>query len=75
VNGGEIRYGAFLTALVSFLLLALTIMLIVQVIRRATGQETAGAQGNRECDHSKSFIPVDASVCMFCTRDVDPVVS
>jgi large conductance mechanosensitive channel len=75
VNGGEIRYGAFLTALVSFLLLALTIMLIVQVIRRATGQETAGAQGHRECDHSNSFIPVDASVCMFCTRDVDPVVS
>lgn len=74
VNGAEIRYGAFLTALLSFLLLALTIMLIVQAIRRATGRETAGAQGNRECEHCKSFIPVDASVCMFCTRDVDPVV-
>ncbi len=75
VNGAEIRYGAFLTALVSFLLLALTIMLIVQAIRRATGRETAGAQGNRECDHCKSFIPVDASVCMFCTRDVQPLAS
>jgi len=75
VNGAQIRYGSFLTALVSFLLLALTIMLIVQAIRRATGRETAGAQGNRECDHCKSFIPVDASVCMFCTRDVDPVVT
>lgn len=50
-------------------------MLIVQAIRRATGRETAGAQGNRECDHCRSFIPVDASVCMFSTRDVDPVVS
>jgi large conductance mechanosensitive channel len=75
VNGAEIRYGSFLTALVSFLLLALTIMLIVQAIRRATGRETAGAQGSRECDHCKSFIPVDAAVCMFCTRDVDPIVS
>ena len=75
VNGAEIRYGSFLTALVSFLLLALTIMLIVQAIRRATGRETAGAQGSRECDHCKSFIPVDASVCMFCTRDVDPIVT
>ncbi len=73
VNGAEIRYGAFLTALLSFLLLALTIMLIVQAIRRATGRETAGAQGNRECEHCRSFIPVDASVCMFCTRDVEPV--
>lgn len=74
VNGAEIRYGAFLTALLSFLLLALTIMLIVQAIRRATGRETAGAQGNRECEHCRSFIPVDASVCMFCTRDVAPIV-
>ena len=74
VNGAEIRYGSFLTALVSFLLLALTIMFLVQAIRRATGRETAGAQGNRECDHCKSFIPVDASVCMFCTRDIDPIV-
>jgi large conductance mechanosensitive channel len=75
VNGAEIRYGSFLTALVSFLLLALTIMFLVQAVRRATGRETAGAQGSRECDHCKSFIPVDASVCMFCTRDVDPIVS
>ncbi|HYO40723.1 MAG TPA: large conductance mechanosensitive channel protein MscL [Nocardioidaceae bacterium] len=75
VNGGQIRYGAFLTALVSFLLLAFTIMMIVQAIRHATGRETAGAQGSRECDHCKSFIPVDASVCMFCTRDVEPIVS
>ena len=75
LNGADIRYGSFLTALVSFLLLALTIMFLVQADRRATGRETAGAQGNRECDHCKSFIPVDATVCMFCTRDVDPVVS
>ena len=75
VNGGQIRYGAFLTALVSFLLLAFTIMMIVQAIRHATGRETAGAQGSRECDHCKSFIPVDATVCMFCTRDIDPIVS
>ena len=75
VNGAQIRYGSFLTALVSFLLLALTIMFLVQAVRRATGRETAGAQGSRECDHCKSFIPVDASVCMFCTRDVQPLAS
>ena len=75
LNGADITYGHFLTVLVSFLLLAFTIMLLVQAIRRATGREAAGAQGNRECDHCKSFIPVDASVCMFCTRDVEPLVS
>ena len=71
VNGTAITYGRFLTAFVSFLLLAVTIMFLVQAIRKATGRETAGAQGNRECDFCKSFIPVDASVCMFCTRDVE----
>ena len=75
LNGAKIRYGAFLTSFVGFVLLAFTIMLIVQAIRRATGREAAGAQGNRECDHCKSFIPVDATVCMFCTRDVEPLVS
>ncbi len=74
LNGAQIKYGEFLTALVSFLLLAITIMLIVPTVRRATGREAAGAQGNRERDHGKSFIPVDASVCMFCTRDVAPIV-
>ncbi len=74
VNGAQIRYGSFLTALVSLLLLALTITFLVQAIRKATGRETAGARGNRECDHCTSSIPVDASVCTSCTRDVEPIV-
>jgi large conductance mechanosensitive channel len=32
------------------------------------------AQGNRECDYCKSFVPVDASRCMFCTSELEPVV-
>ena len=74
VNGSQIRYGSFLTDLLSFLLLALVVLFLVKAVKRATGKEAAGAQGNRECDHCKSFIPVDASVCMFCTRDVEPIV-
>ena len=75
LNGEHIHYGKFVTALVSFLLVALVLLSIVKAIKGATGKQAAGAQGNRECDHCKSFIPVDASVCMFCTRDVAPVVS
>lgn len=75
VNDVDIRYGAFLTQLVGFLLLALVVLLLVKLIKRLTGKEAAGAQGNRECDHCRSFIPVDASVCMFCTRDVEPLVA
>ena len=75
LNGAVIPYGKFLTVLVGFLLLAFVILMLVKLIKRFTGKEAAGAQGNRECDHCKSFIPVDATVCMFCTRDVDPLVA
>ena len=74
VNGAEFKYGDFVVVFVSFLLLALAILFIVKGIKKLTGVEAAGAQGNRECDHCKSFIPVDATVCMYCTRDVDPIV-
>ncbi len=70
IGGGRVEYGRFLTVLVGFLLLALAIMFIVKAIRRATGIEAAGAQGTRECPHCLSFIPVEAAVCMACTRDV-----
>jgi large conductance mechanosensitive channel len=75
VGNGEIAYGKFLTAFVAFLLLAFVIMLLVKLVQRLTGVEAAGAQGNRECPHCKTFIPVDASVCMACTRDVMPEVA
>ena|SRR4028118_1582239 len=74
IGRGEIEYGKFLTTLVGFLLLALVIMFLVKGVRRATGIEAAGAQGTRECPFCLTFIPVDASACMACTRDVQPVV-
>jgi large conductance mechanosensitive channel len=70
IRGTRIPYGDFLTDLLSFLLLAFVVLMLVKAIKKVTGKEAAGAQGSRECDHCKSFIPVDASVCMYCTRDV-----
>jgi large conductance mechanosensitive channel len=75
IRGTRIPYGDFLTDLLGFLLLALVLLFLVKAIKRLTGKEAAGAQGSRECDHCKSFIPVDASVCMYCTRDVVPLVA
>ena len=75
LRDADVLVGSFLTDLVAFLLLALVVMVLVKLIKRATGVEAAGAQGNRECDFCKSFIPVDASVCMYCTRDVEPLVA
>jgi large conductance mechanosensitive channel len=75
VGKGELLVGQFLTDLLAFLLLALVVLFLVKAVKKVTGKEAAGAQGNRECDFCKSFIPVDASVCMYCTRDVAPLVA
>ena len=74
VGQGQLFVGAFLTDLLNFLLLALVVLFLVKAIKRLTGQEAVAAQSNRECDSCRSSIPVDASVCMFCTRDVEPLV-
>ena len=74
INHAAFRYGHFLVVFVGFLLLALVVLFLVKAIKHLTGVEAAGAQGNRECDYCRSFVPVDASVCMFCTRDITPVV-
>ena len=75
VGQGELLVGQFLTDLLGFLLLALVVLFLVKAVKGLTGKEAVGAQGNRECDYCKSFIPVDATVCMYCTRDVIPLVA
>ena len=72
--GGSTRTGPAVDG-ATLTCVALALLFLVKAIKRLTGKEAAGAQGSRECDHCKSFIPVDASVCMFCTRDVEPLVA
>ena len=71
VNGAEIKYGAFITDFVSFLLLGLVLFGIVKVIKRA-GMGNFRAQGQRECPHCKEFVAIDAIKCKWCTADIDP---
>ncbi len=70
VNGGEVHYGKFLAALVSFLILAGILFLIVGAIKRA-GLGNFRAQGQRECPFCKEFIAVDAIRCRHCTSVVE----
>ena len=71
VHDAEITYGAFLTDLVSFLLLALVLFLIVKLVKRA-GMGNFRAQGQRECPHCKEFVAIDAIKCKWCTADIEP---
>lgn len=66
LGDGVIRYGAFLTALVTFLLIAFVLFLIVKAAQRAMPQKAT----ERDCPHCLSSIPVGAGTCSFCTKDV-----
>ena len=74
VNHSHFLYGAFINALITFLIIAAVIFfLIVKPVnalmaRRRT--ETAVDAATQKCAHCLSEIPVGATVCAFCTRDV-----
>lgn len=71
VNGTRIKYGAFLTDLVSFLLLAVVLFGIVKVLKRL-GLGNFRAQGQMECPYCKEFVAIDALKCKWCTADITP---
>lgn len=71
LNGAEIKYGAFLTDLVNFFLLALVLFGIVKLLKKA-GLGNFRAQGQMECPFCKEFVAIDALKCKHCTADIDP---
>lgn len=71
IGKGVIRYGAFLTALVTFLLIAAVLFLIVRAVQRFSPPKAEA----RDCPNCMSSIPQGAAVCPFCTRDVAPLLA
>ncbi|MGL5816298.1 MAG: large conductance mechanosensitive channel protein MscL [Phycicoccus sp.] len=74
LNDSDIRYGAFLTVVVNFLLLAAVLFGLVQLLKRA-GLGNFKAQGSRECPYCMEFVAIDATKCKFCTADIEPGVA
>ena len=68
IGKGEIRYGAFLTALVTFLIIAFVLFLIVKAVQKAMPAKVT----EHDCPHCLSSIPIGANTCSFCTKDVQP---
>jgi large conductance mechanosensitive channel len=72
IGSGEVVYGKFVTTLVSFLLIAFCLLMLVKALMRV-GMNFR-AQGNRECDYCKEFVPVDATRCKWCTSTLESLV-
>jgi large conductance mechanosensitive channel len=73
VRDTQIYYGKFINSLINFLMVAGSLLLVVKLLQRL-GMNFR-AQGNRECDYCKSFVPVDATKCMFCCSSLEPIVA
>ena len=74
IGGGVFRYGAVLDAIIAFVLIAAAVYFFVVrpvnalMARRKTEPDVEST--TKDCTHCLSSIPVGASVCAFCTRDV-----
>lgn len=71
VNGAHIRYGAFLTDFVRFLMLAAVLFALVKLIKRA-GLSEYGDSKARSCPYCKEQVAREAVKCKWCTEDLEP---
>lgn len=69
-----INYGAFITAIINFLIMALVIFLIVKAVNKAMSigkkPEEPVAPTTKACPFCKSEIAIDAVKCPHCTSDI-----
>jgi large conductance mechanosensitive channel len=77
INNSVFRYGAFLNAVIAFVILAAVVYYFVVVPIGALMDHYKPTPDEptptTDCPHCRSSIPETASVCAFCTRDVEPV--
>ena len=71
VGEAEVYYGAFLNALVNFVLVAFALFLIIKGINRAKRAGPAGEVA-RACPYCLSSIPASATRCSACTSEIEP---
>ena len=73
LNDSTIRYGAFLTALINFLLIAFVLFLIVKAVNKLQRpSQEAPAPATRNCPFCFTLIPAAATRCSACTSEVAP---
>jgi large conductance mechanosensitive channel len=80
IGGVSIGYGAFITAILNFLIMAIVLFVIIKAMgaahtlggKRKRGEpETPAAPTEKTCQFCKSKIAVDATRCPYCTSEVD----
>ena len=75
-NAATLNYGAFLSAVINFLLIALVIFCIIKAMNTATDkmlkkqEEEAPAPTTKKCPYCMSEIDIQATRCPHCTSEL-----
>ena len=79
INGSEFRYGHFLNAAFTFLVIAAVMFFLVirpvNVLLARRRTEPPQDEQTRECPECVSEIPARARRCAFCTAEVGPATA
>ena len=68
-----LNYGAFISAIINFLLISLVIFCIIKALNKLHPDkpEPEAEPTEKECPYCKSMIPIAATKCAHCTSDVE----
>jgi large conductance mechanosensitive channel len=70
VGNAVVMYGAFLQAIIDFLVIAFVIFMIVRSINRMKAPAPAAAIVTKDCPHCFTAIPIKATRCPNCTSQL-----
>lgn len=74
IAGIELRYGAFLTSVINFLIMALVLFCLLKavnkLIRLGKKPEVPAAPATKQCPYCCSEIPIAAVKCAHCASDL-----
>lgn len=70
-----LNYGAFISAIINFVIMAFVIFIIVKAVNKVMAigkkEEEAPAPTTKTCPYCKSEIDLEATKCPHCTSDVE----
>lgn len=74
-GAATLNYGAFIAAVINFLLTALVIFLLIKVLNKLSREKAAEAEADaapttKECPFCKEQIAIEASRCPHCTSEL-----
>lgn len=70
VGDAAVMYGAFIQAVIDFLIIALVIFLLVRALNSMKKPEPEAAPTTKDCPYCFTEIPINASRCPNCTSQL-----